>query len=55
MDFSWIEEVIIDALKLLPFLFLTYLLMEYIEYWSFALSHYGCCSGENMDLNCDNK
>ena len=32
MDFSWIAEVLIDTVKLLPFLFLTYLLMEYIEY-----------------------
>lgn len=27
-----IEEAIIDSIKLLPFLFITYLLMEYIEH-----------------------
>ncbi len=32
MDFSWIGEVLIDTVKLLPFLFITYLLMEYLEY-----------------------
>lgn len=31
MDFSWIEEVLTDTVKILPFLFLTYLLMEYLE------------------------
>ena len=27
-----IEDTLVDALKLLPFLFLTYLAMEYIEH-----------------------
>ena len=27
-----IEETLIDAIKLLPFLFITYLIMEYIEH-----------------------
>ena len=27
-----IEDTLIDAIKLLPFLFITYLLMEYIEH-----------------------
>ena len=27
-----IEEALIDSIKILPFLFLTYLLMEYIEH-----------------------
>ena len=30
--FEIIEETLIDSIKLLPFLFLTYLLMEYIEH-----------------------
>lgn len=27
-----IEDTLIDAIKLLPFLFITYLIMEYIEH-----------------------
>lgn len=27
-----IEEAVIDSIKLLPFLFITYLIMEYIEH-----------------------
>ena len=30
--FEIIEHTVIDSIKLVPFLFLTYLLMEYIEH-----------------------
>lgn len=29
-----LRDTIIDALKLLPFLFLTYLVMEWLEHWT---------------------
>lgn len=44
-----IEEALIDSFKLLPFLFITYLVMEYIEHKTSKKSKEVIKNQENLD------